>query len=113
MQKDYLIGGIKMKITDIQNLVTLDSKNLVKKPLKSKKTPKKNHEVNQSQSLFGGMTADAHTTFQSQKFDMTKEEIGVNERTKIIIPSFNTTSKLFTQHFQILRELKHKIDLLK
>ena len=43
---------------------------------------------------------------------MTKSELGISPR-KIIIPSFNTTGKLFAQHFQILRELKHKIDLLK
>ena len=43
---------------------------------------------------------------------MTSFEIGVGD-TKIIIPSFKTTSKLFAQHFQILRELDHKLRLLK
>jgi len=43
---------------------------------------------------------------------LTAFEIGVSG-TKIIIPSFKTTSKLFAQHFQILRELNHKLQLLK
>lgn len=43
---------------------------------------------------------------------MTREELGVGE-TKIIVPSFKTTIDVFKNHFQILRELRHKIDLLK
>lgn len=43
---------------------------------------------------------------------LTKTEFGVGDK-KIIIPSFHTTGKLFAQHFQILRELKHEIDQLK
>ena len=58
------------------------------------------------------MSPDAYITHQQQKHLMTREEIGVSSK-KIIIPSFDTTSKIFSQHFQILRELKHKIDLLK
>ena len=63
-------------------------------------------------SLVNGMSPDAHLVFKKTCTDMTKVEMGVSDK-KIIIPSFNTTSKLFAQHFQILRELRHKIDLLK
>ena len=58
-----------------------------------------------------GMNPTAYEIFQNQK-DLTRHEIGVSDK-KIIIPSFNTTGKLFTQHFHILRELKHRIDRLK
>ena len=47
-----------------------------------------------------------------QMNDMTREEIGISDK-KIIVPSFNTTTKVFKRHFQILRDLKHKIDLLR
>lgn len=57
------------------------------------------------------MNPVAYEIYQNQK-DLTRHEIGVSDK-KIIIPSFNTTGKLFTQHFHILRELKHRIDRLK
>lgn len=60
----------------------------------------------------GGMSPDAHDTYMSQMMALSKTEFGVGEK-KIIIPSFETTGKLFAQHFQILRELKHQIDQLK
>ena len=60
----------------------------------------------------GGMSPDAHQTYTSQINALSKTEFGVGEK-KIIIPSFETTGKLFAQHFQILRELKHQIDQLK
>lgn len=62
--------------------------------------------------VVGGMSSQAHNTFDRHRGDMTKEELGVSDK-KIIIPSFDTTGKLFAQHFHILRELKYKIDLLK
>ena len=40
----------------------------------------------------------------------TIQEIGVNSNKKIIVPSFSTTSALFSQHFSILRDLKKKIE---
>ena len=43
---------------------------------------------------------------------MTREELGVGN-TKIIVPSFKTTEDVFKNHFVILRDLRHKIDLLK
>ena len=43
---------------------------------------------------------------------MTREELGVGD-TKIIVPSFKTTEDVFKNHFSILRDLRHKIDLLK
>ena len=58
------------------------------------------------------MTLEAHATFTAMKKDMTREEVGISDK-KIIIPSFQTTSKLFAQHFHILRELRHKIELLR
>ena len=58
------------------------------------------------------MTLEAHATFNSMKKDMTREEVGISDK-KIISPSFETTSKLFAQHFHILRELRHKIELLR
>ena len=56
-------------------------------------------------SLMDGMTFDAYTAAEAMKTDMTKEEFGISDK-KIIIPSFGTTSKLFSQHFAILRELR-------
>ena len=58
------------------------------------------------------MSQTAHNIFDKLKHDKTKEEIGIGSK-RIIIPSFGTTAKLFAQHFHILRELRHKIDLLK
>jgi hypothetical protein len=43
--------------------------------------------------MIGGMSLMAYDTFKQQ--NMTAFEIGVSD-TKIIIPSFNTTSKLFS-----------------
>lgn len=43
---------------------------------------------------------------------MSHEETGIGAR-KIIIPSFSTTSALFSQHFSILRDLKKRIEGLK
>lgn len=58
------------------------------------------------------MSPDAHETFCSQLNALSKTEFGIGDK-KIIIPSFETTGKIFAQHFQILRELKHQIDQLK
>ena len=62
--------------------------------------------------LVNGMSPAAARTFKAMENEQTKEELGVSDK-KIIIPSFHTTSKLFAQHFQILRDLKHRIDLLR
>lgn len=51
-------------------------------------------------------------TAASLEDQMTKEEIGLGNK-KIIVPSFSTTSILFTRHFHILRDLRRRIDLLK
>lgn len=37
-------------------------------------------------------------------------QIGMKK--EIIVPSFRTTVDIFAQHFLILRELKHRIELL-
>ena len=34
-------------------------------------------------------------------------------RKQIIVPSFKTTAKIFNEHYLILKDLKHRIDLLK
>lgn len=43
---------------------------------------------------------------------VTKHYSGVS-RKQIIVPSFETTAKLFNQHFLIMQELRHKIKQLK
>lgn len=43
---------------------------------------------------------------------MTIEEETINNK-KIIIPSFSTTSAIFTQHCMVLKDLKKRIDALK
>ena len=40
------------------------------------------------------MSPDAHTTYSQMAKNLTKHELGVSKK-KIIIPSFETTSKLF------------------
>ena len=102
-----------MKISDIKHIHHADYK--PDKPKKKGKGQKEEPKRSRKQSpphMFGGMSPMAHDTFMEQKKDMTSFEIGVSD-TKIIIPSFKTTSKLFAQHFQILRELNHKLQLLK
>lgn len=113
--KDYVIGGIKMNILDIQALKNMESpraKTEAPSPAKSTKKKKGAQAVSPAKGLVDGMSSNAYATFMKQVQDMTKGELGVGEK-EIIIPSFHTTSKLFAQHFQILRELKHRIDLLK
>jgi hypothetical protein len=44
---------------------------------------------------------------------MTTVEYGVKEDRQILIPSFGTTGALFSRHFDILRKLKRRINLLK
>lgn len=107
--KEYYIGGVQMKISDIKHIHHADYK--PDKPKKKGKGQKEESKRSRKQSpphMFGGMSPMAHDTFMEQKKDMTSFEIGVSD-TKIIIPSFKTTSKLFAQHFQILRELNHKL----
>lgn len=116
--KQYSVGGVKMKIQDIMALTRIESANVndvgrhnasvssIQQSIKSTYNPPK------KKPLVSGMTAEAHMTFASASKDMTREELGISDK-KIIIPSFETTSKLFAQHFHILRELRHKIDLLR
>lgn len=40
-------------------------------------------------------------------------EVGIDGDKRIVIPSFGTTSALFTRHFEVLRKLKRQILLLK
>lgn len=98
--RDYVVGNAKMNIKDIRG-VTYTS---VEPPdKKGKKAPAK---------LVDGMSPLAHATFEQMLTDVTRRELGVSNKT-ILIPSFQTTSKLFAQHFTILRELRHRVFLLK
>jgi len=54
--------------------------------------------MQEEKKLVAGMSTEAYAAHQMQKYDMTKEELGVSDK-RIIIPSFWTTSKLFAQHF--------------
>ena len=62
--------------------------------------------------IMKGVNKEAHYALEIMEKDRTKAEFGITDQ-RIIIPSFGTTSKLFAQHFAILRDLRHKIDLLK
>eukprot|EP00347_Sterkiella_histriomuscorum_P013232 403365504 len=53
-----------------------------------------------------------HSQSQQKKGNLTNEELSIGNK-KIIIPSFSTTSALFSQHFSILRDLKKRIEGLK
>jgi len=44
---------------------------------------------------------------------LTNYEVGVQAEKSIVVPSFGTTSALFVRHFQVLRQLKRRVDLLK
>ena len=44
---------------------------------------------------------------------MTSIEWGINDEKQILVPSFGTTGALFARHFDILRNLKRRIILLK
>jgi hypothetical protein len=48
------------------------------------------------------MSPSAHAIHRTREKDLSVEEVGVSDK-KILIGSFKTTSKLFTQHFAILR----------
>ena len=98
-----------MKIKDIKNITLFNDQNK-DAAKKRKQTPQ--NEISPEKKLVAGMSRDAYSIHQEQRHDMTREELGVSDK-RIIIPSFWTTSKLFAQHFSILRELKHRIDLLK
>ena len=61
---------------------------------------------------FEGLSPAAHHAYAERGTELTRCELGIGTR-KIIIPSFQTTGKLFAQHFQILRELQHRVQLLR
>ena len=44
---------------------------------------------------------------------MTNFDVGVTGDTNIIVPSFGTTSALFTRHLNTLKLLRRRVDLLK
>lgn len=50
---------------------------------------------------------------KDKQIKFTSVEVGVHGDKQILVPSFGTTSTLFARHFDILRSLKRRIDLLK
>lgn len=44
---------------------------------------------------------------------LTNHDVGVQGEKNIIVPSFGTTSALFARHFNTLRQLRRRVDLLK
>jgi hypothetical protein len=44
---------------------------------------------------------------------LTNYEVGMQQEKSIVVPSFGTTSVLFTRHLQTLRQLRRRVDLLK
>ena len=53
---------------------------------------------------------------EEQPFDkgkLTNFEVAVQGEKSIVVPSFGTTSVLFTRHLGTLRQLRRRIDLLK
>ena len=105
-----------MTIHEITNLTVLENfedKRVNNQPQNKGTIKKVELEESPQEPLIDGMSPNAHKVYEQQQSRLTNEEVGVNERTKIVVPSFRTTSKLFSQHFYILRELKHKIELLK
>ena len=96
---EYNVGGIKMRIGDIKKMSALTDKQA-----------RKGYDL--QGRLLDGLNQEAYSAYEDFKMTRSKEEFGITDK-KIIIPSFGTTSKLFSQHFAILRDLRHKIDLLK
>lgn len=47
-----------------------------------------------------------------RKRTLTDEQFGLSKK-QIIVPTFETTARIFSEHFLVLRELRYKIDLLK
>lgn len=127
--KEYRIANIKMNIVDIKHVeqaTTNTFEHILSKPKKEKRSltlrstvrnepkPSKVDELRKnthSPVIVDGMTSSAFNTSFAQQNDMTKHELGVSDK-KIIIPSFGTTSKLFTQHMQILRDLKFRVGMM-
>lgn len=102
-----------MKIKDIKNIHVFDEPQSKKSILtKDSKGVFVKKEVTPEKKMIGGMNDDAYNVHKVHQNEMTNEELGISDK-RIIIPSFSTTSKLFRQHFFILRELRHRIDLLK
>ena len=95
------LGGVKYKVQSIRKkaakLEDQDQQTLKKsiEDVKKHATPK---EATDQKVLSG------------QKFSLTDLQIGMKK--EIIVPSFRTTVEVFGEHFLVLRELKHRIELL-
>lgn len=48
-----------------------------------------------------------------QPASLTNFEVGVLGDKSIVVPSFGTTSAIFARHFNTLRKLRRRVDLLK
>ena len=102
-----------MKIKDIKN-AALSTTKFMQSP--QKQDPHKSYEYisEQDLSLIQGLTPEVLGAFKEQnKKEIVKKDFGISIKNQLIVPSFSTTSQIFTQHLAILRELKHKILLLK
>lgn len=110
----YTVGGVKLKIKDIKNIHVFDEVDSKKAGVVKRDTRGNiiKEGMNSDRKFVSGMNASAYTIHKQNEHEMTNEELGISDK-RIIIPSFTTTSKLFRQHFYILRELRHRIDLLK
>ena len=78
-----------MTITDIKRMHLVEEQE-GNRPSKRVKT-----YVDLKHRLFDGLDTNAHQVYNDQKFVVTKEELGISSK-KIIVPSFGTTSKLFS-----------------
>ena len=110
---DIKVLGVTMKIKDIKN-AALSTTKFMQSP--QKQDPHKSYEYisEQDLSLIQGLTPEVLGAFKEQnKKEIVKKDFGISIKNQLIVPSFSTTSQIFTQHLAILRELKHKILLLK
>lgn len=101
-----------MNIKDIKNISQLQETNDSIDDSPGRRVESPGRTVSSPTSkLVQGMSPTAHLTYKSMEHQMTKQELGISNK-RIVIPSFETTSKLFAQHFAILRALRHRIDML-
>ena len=87
-----------------------DIKRMAEMPKEMEDNSYKQYDI--KNKALNGINSEAHYAIEIMSKQNTKAEFGITGQ-KIIIPSFGTTSKVFAQHFAILRDLQHKIELLK
>jgi hypothetical protein len=113
--KAHYVGGVKMNIVDIKHLHRADPA-LAQPGADARRgkhgkggrggqqegRPEPSHTERARRALapktFEGLSPAAHRAYAERGADLTQCELGIGNR-KIIIPSFQTTGKLFAQHF--------------